>query len=778
MLLNAAFAFGKKDWNGKVVDSKGEPVPYANVAVLSKADSSVVCGAVTGEDGIYNIVTKESDGILMVMMLGYKTLYLTPADGAVITLSEDTEMLEGAVASAVMPKTKLTGEGLQTSVRGSVLENVGDANDVLAKTPGLVKSQNGIEVIGKGAPLVYINGHKVTDPSELERLQSNEIQSVEVIANPGAQYAATVKSVVRIRTIKRQGEGFGFNLNTSDAQSLRWAEGNNARGALNVNYRTGGVDIFGGVNYSHSTYRQDSYAETTTFGESFLLENKGDILGMGFTNHMHGNAGVNWQMADNHFIGGKVEWGRTLRHDDHTEIATDVFENGIQTDKLTTFTRDTIGVFNPYSIGSNIYYNGLIGDKLGVDVNLDYYGTAASNLSTSQEKSPMTHDRSITADSDNDARLYAVKAIFSYPLWIGQLQAGTEESFTRRSERYAIKGIEIPTSASKVIEDNYAGFASYGLMLPKVGMINAGIRYEYVRYRYDDEVSPQDSIARNYGRWFPTVSYAGAFGDVQLMLNYSTKTRRPDFDNLTSAIRYNNRYAWQSGNAQLQPELTHDFSLTAVWKYITLVADYTRTDDAIMTWSAPYGNEGVILVQPRNIDSPYRTLAVYLNLTPTIGIWTMNYTVGLQPQWLTITVPDPREASGKRETSFNGKPIFAAELLNTFTVKGGWQFEAGVYAISKGYTTNAYLNNMPVNITAAIQKTLLSDGSLILRLEGDDLAGLGGNDIKTDFGNNRIDQANYFDTQRIKLSLRSNFNTAKSKYRGTSAGADTRSRMK
>ena len=27
--------FSKEDWRGKVVDENGEPVPYANVAVLS-----------------------------------------------------------------------------------------------------------------------------------------------------------------------------------------------------------------------------------------------------------------------------------------------------------------------------------------------------------------------------------------------------------------------------------------------------------------------------------------------------------------------------------------------------------------------------------------------------------------------------------------------------------------------------------------------------------------------------------------------------------------------
>lgn len=62
---------------------------------------------------------------MMVAMLGYKTVFLSPVDGAVITLTGDTQTLEGAVASAVMPKTKLTGEGLQTNVRGSVLENAG-----------------------------------------------------------------------------------------------------------------------------------------------------------------------------------------------------------------------------------------------------------------------------------------------------------------------------------------------------------------------------------------------------------------------------------------------------------------------------------------------------------------------------------------------------------------------------------------------------------------------------------------------------------------------------
>ena len=777
-----AGAKGKSDWKGKVVDQKGEPVAYANVAVLSRADSTMICGAVTEEDGTFNIVTTETDGIMMVAMLGYQTQYITPVDGMVITLLDDAATLQAASVQAIMPKTKLTGEGLQTNVRGSVLEHAGTANDVLAKTPGLIKGQNGLEVIGKGAPLVYINGRKVTDATELSRLQSNEIQSVEVITNPGAQYDATVRAVVRIRTVRRQGEGFGFNLNASDEQSLRWAKGNDPFGAINVNYRTGGVDIFGGVNYARNTGRQESYLEKSTFGktktgEDWLFEDKGTLRAEDRNSSFYGNAGVNWQIADNHFLGGKVEWGRPVEFHVYTDVNDKVYENRALVDVLHTESDDTKGEWVPYNLGANVYYNGLVGGKLGIDVNLDYYGTQDSNKSVSMEHSEMTHDAAIQSGSTNSSRLYAGKAVLSYPIWMGQLQVGTEETFSRRHDNYSVDGIPVPASKATVKEDNIAAFASYGCYIPKVGQLSAGVRYEYVHYAYEDAMSLESKIERKYSNWFPSLSYANAFGPVQVMLNYSVKTNRPNYSLLSSAIRYNSRYIWQSGNAELQPSIMNNVSLAAVYKWATVMVNYMRMDNALMTWSAPYNDEGVVLVKPRNIEEPYRSMAAYVSLTPTIGPWNLNYTFGIQPQWLSITVDDPRAAGGKRTTSFNGKPIMFAQLFNTFTFKGGWQLELGGVVNSKGYTQNLYLRNTYVEITAAVQKTLLKDGSLVLRLEGSDLAGMAHYDVDTDFGNHTIMQTNRMDSQRIKFSIRYSFNTAQSKYRGTGAGADEKARM-
>ena len=97
--------------------------------------------------------------------------------------------------------------------------------------------------------------------------------------------------------------------------------------------------------------------------------------------------------------------------------------------------------------------------------------------------------------------------------------------------------------------------------------------------------------------------------------------------------------------------------------------------------------------------------------------------------------------------------------------------------MSPGYSRNLYMSNWNINITAAVQKTLLRDGSLVIRLEGEDLTHTASFNTASDFGSHTIRQTNLMDTQRVKLSVRYNFNAAQSKYRGTGAGTDSKARM-
>lgn len=93
--------------------------------------------------------------------------------------------------------------------------------------------------------MIYINGRQVRDLSELEQLNSKEIAKVELIINPGAEYDAEVKAVLRIKTVKPVGEGIGGSVRTALQKGELWS--NNQQVALN--YRKQKLDIFGSLYY-------------------------------------------------------------------------------------------------------------------------------------------------------------------------------------------------------------------------------------------------------------------------------------------------------------------------------------------------------------------------------------------------------------------------------------------------------------------------------------------------------------------------------------------------
>ncbi len=752
---------------GSVIDATGAPVGFATV-YLTNSEGAVVVGAAAGEDGRFTLKAEQGSYTLTVSLVGFKdatqqvTLNQALQEIPPIRLEEDTQLLGEAVVQAIMPKTKLTGEGLATSVHGSVLENAGTARDVLGKVPGLIKGQNGLEVIGKGAPQIYINGRKMTDGTELDRILSHEIQSVEVINNPGAQYDATVRAVVRIRTIKRKGEGFGFNVNLADEQSLRVKKFNDPNAAVNVNYRTGGVDLFGGVNYNRFSQRQNSdLVQETTLNP---VIRQVETLTADFSNQsLTATGGVNWQIANNHSAGFKVEWGRSLEYQDYELMEGDIFRGSELMDHLKTVNRGQNGPNAPQSLGANAYYNGLAG-KMGIDLNLDYYQVSDNKISNIQEDSDI-QDAIVSTESGSDSKLYAAKLVLSYPIWRGQLQAGTEETVSRTRDNYRLTGADIPSTSSRVKEDNIAAFANYGFVVGQIGQLSAGLRYEHVNYAYEDLLG-NGSFSRKYDNLFPSVSFAGVLGPVQTMLSYSARTARPGFSMLSTAIRYNNRYTLQGGNPTIQPQAIQSLSATALWNFLTLAVSYDRTKDPIITWANLYNDEGVILLKPVNGENPLRSLSAFLVATPTIGPWNISATTGFQKTWLQVG-----------DIQFNDAPIWIARLNNTLNLKNGWQLELGGEYHSPGQQQNITLTNHYFDLTAAVQKTLLKDGSLVLRLEGRDLAYLGHNNVFTNLGHYNITQSVLMDTQRLVFSIRYRFNTTESKYKGTGAGKDVRSRM-
>lgn len=682
------------------------------------------------------------------------------------------------VVKSTAPKTKMKNGAMVTRIEGSVLESAGTAEEMLARVPGMMRMGGQIQVIGKGTPIYYINGRKVQDTEELKRLKSHDVREVEVINNPGAAYDASTRAVVRIKTRRLRGEGLSGRMDLSDAQALK-SGNNNLSSSVNLNYRHAGVDIFGGATFQNDYL--DNYSqrlEQNTYGTVNHTQT-GTIESSEKFSRLHFNAGVNWQLDDDNFVGAKVERGVWIKNWHGFTMDEDILRNGVKEDHLRSVS--DINSKNPNSFLVNAYYNGKIG-SWGIDANVDYYSLCDKNTDHVAETA-MSGSRTIESATENSSRMFAARLVADHRLWKGTLKFGGELTTVSRDNKYVINGVDISNRFSEVSEQNYAAFAEYGLMIPRAGMLTLGMRYEHVAFDFNNLSDPSASIDRCHEDFFPSISFGTRIGLTQLQLSYGVKTTRPSYRDLRSEVEYGSKYTLQTGNPLLKNEIRHTLDLSGRWRFLAFVANYLHIKDAIYDWTSPYDDNGVVMLGMVNFDSPIDVFSAFLVASPTIGVWTTSNTIGLQKQWLSFNLDDPREATGKREVRYD-KPMFIFNSDNAFRLRNDWQIELNSEFYSKAHYRNAHLLQHYWNLTTAVQKSLLKDKSLVLRLSVSDIFNTARHDAILDLGNYTLEQSDIFGGQRgqysfhrINLSVRYSFNATKSKYKGQGAGEDMKKRM-
>ena len=693
--------------------------------------------------------------------------------------------LQEFVVKSTAPRTKMRNGAMVTRIVGSPLESAGSVEDMLSRVPGMMRMGGQLQVIGKGSPIYYINGRKVQDLEELKRLRSQDIREVEVVNSPGAAYDASVNAVVKIKTRRQQGEGLSGRFDVSDEQALK-SGNNNLASTLNLNYRHEGLDFFGGVTFQNDYL--DGYRSLLE-QNTYLKQNTNSIVShtqTGYTqsdqkfSRMFFNAGVNWQFDDDNFIGVKLERGIWLKNRYWFEMEEDVLRNGMKEDYLKS--ESDIKYKNPNTLLVNAYYNGKIG-KWGIDANVDYYSQCDKNDNHVNEQA-MSGMRTVESMTKNKSHLFAARLIAEHPLWTGKLQLGGEITTVCRDNDYRISGVDnIFDRMSKVNEQNYAAFFEYGIMIPKAGMLTLGMRYEHVAFDFDDKTDPMRSVKRNHDDFFPSLSFGTRLGDLQMQLSYGIKTTRPSYYQLRSEIDYSSKYTLQTGNPLLENEIRHTLDLSGRWKWIAFNVNYLHIKDAIYDWTTPYDDNGVVMIGMVNFDRPIDVFCAFVNVSPTVGVWTTSNTVGVQKQWLSFNLDDPREATGKRHVTYD-KPMLIFNSDNAFRLKHDWQLELNSQFYSKAHYRNVKLMQAYWNLTAAVQKSFLKDKSLVVRLSVADIFNTAKQDALIDLGNYILLKGDVFGEgrgnysfHRVSLSVRYAFNATKSKYKGKGAGQDVIKRL-
>ena len=758
--MAATTAYGK-EISGKVVGENNAPLEYVNVVLLR--DSAYITGILTDPTGSFHISTDQTGNLaIKVSFLGYENLEISvphSCDMGTINLTPAKVELGEVVVRATRPSTTMKGNALVTNVEGSSLAIAGTANDVLTHVPMVVNNNGTLEVFGKGSPAIYINGRKVTDLQELSQLNSHDIKNVSVITNPGASYAANVKSVILIRTKPPKGDGFSGTIRTDNGFQHYFRTGN----SLDLKYRTRGLEVFANYGWWYGNNHDDRSNDMTTTTSASTYNQAIRTIGKQSYNDMSGKIGFSYIFNDKHSIGAYYQnsWNR---HHITGTIPSEIWQNGVLLDRYNSEVNNKSTALPRHNF--NLYYNGAIG-KFDFDFNADYLWHKNRELSLSDEHSEMGDNRTVSTSSINRNRMFAEKLIVSHPICHGEIRLGEEYTNTRTTNMFTANISDIADADNRVDESNIAAFAEFAQQFGRFN-IEIGLRYEHVKFDYHEMQEHRDEQSKIYDNLFPSLNVATQIGKIRMDLNYSSKTVRPGYGQLDGAISYINRLTLETGNPYLQPTKMQTVEYMAQWRNFFAQVSYTFFKNGVYNITEPYGSEGeAAIIKTANLDHRHY-LQAFVGDQFQVGVWQSHVNVGMMKQWLTLPV------SGKPMKM--NTPGFLFQWQNAIHLPFDTWLNVDAQLTTSSWDNNMKVSNTPWYVNAKIYKGFFNN-AFSVTLEAKDLFNSSQKDAHMYSDAVQIVQKNFSTGRSVMLTLQYRFNTTRNRYRGTGAGNSEKSRF-
>ena len=753
---------------GRVVDAEGQPIEFANVSLHGAADpnssdrnSTYINGGVSNENGDFVIPCREKKIMLKVTYVGYKTVtrHVSVGNIGTVTLQPETFMVKGVEVKGEIPQYKMAQGGMTVDVQHSILHDIGTADDLLSMIP-MVQSKDGkFEVLAKGEPEIYINNKKVRDPSELKQLKSVDIKSVDVITSPGAKYNAEVNAVIRIKTLKPQGDGLSLMVTSDTWKNNKW----NNYDDLTLKYRTGGLEAFANVALDNGHYSNDQDLEQQLHIRKDFFDVHAGLPVRSTWTTLQYKGGLSYDFSADHSLGLSFSSQKMFYNKFKSDMTQHYLKNG-------TFYGDVLLKTDIDELDKpvwelNTYYVGKVG-KLDIDLNATILQRKSENHLNQQEYSQELGDRTITTLNCEDRKMMAGKLVLSYPVWKGVLSGGAEATSTRSYGRNVNQENIIPETDNEMKEKNIAGFAEYELQLGP-WRLNAGLRFEHVKADYYLFGKWQQEPSRTYNDWFPNLSAAWQKDKWSAQLSYSKRITRPPYNMLTSMIVYDSRMFYEGGNPLLRPSVRQSIDLNLTYAWLTFMAGFTRENDLFTHIGRVYDEEQEIAIfQPMNFDHQDRVYAT-LVASPKFGCWQPTATLHYYQQMFDAEAYGAPEKLNKPEFSFDLKswfvihPTMKALVQMSYSGSNHWAF------MYRG-------SNFAVN--ARLQKSFFNE-RLSCTLYANDIFRTARTKMTTYYAIGLTDQDVYTYTQCVGLTLSYNFNVSRSKYKGSGAGNDERNRL-
>lgn len=606
--------FSQHKINGKIVDEQNEPLPFANILLLKTGENAAPKGTVSDENGNYSFEKITSGKYkIEISMLGFKTYKIPEFDlngnkTFNITLKEEMQTLNEVVVKSKRPVIKQTAEKLIVDLEKSDMINT-NLQDVMRKVPGVLVTNNGISIAGKGGVRILING-KTTEYMDVETLlrdfPADNIAKIEVVEQPGAEYEASGSgAIINIILKKNVKLGTHGSANTwiGEDEGFEWGAGFSIasyKNKLNWQLSTG---------YSQPTWRDDLFLIRTVGDETYNQVTREPYD----PDNFRIGGSLDYYINDKHSIG----IGGTMNTRDSERIAT---SKTIISDVNNTNTLFSENSFDRQrsNFNMNPYYEYKTDtDKLLIDFNyVDFVNDNTNRLSRAAGSTVNFTDRRYIQDGKYKIKTYRADYTKTFSDNF-KLSAGTRFADVGTDNDLETQSLEntnfntIDSLSSRFAIDETI-FALYSKVNAKFGKwsFSGGLRYEdsntdgtstFIK----DGQMVTEVQKRPIKKVFPSASISRKLTDILgASVSYSYRIQRPGYNSLNSFQQFLDPFSASEGNPRLTPSYTNNYQFNLTYEgqpFFTI--GYSKTDDVIFQLISQDNATAQIRQQEVNVEN-------------------------------------------------------------------------------------------------------------------------------------------------------------------------------
>ena len=585
---------------GNVYDAETEqPLAYGTVAVINPADSLIVTGSLTNEDGSFEVTEIPfGEYLVEISFIGYDSQQLGPytigreerqVDLGNLSLGANQNELEAVTIEGEAPLVRYEVDKKVYDASQIKAAEGGTAKDVLEQIPSItVNSDQTIQLRGSGNVRVLVNGRPSSFSMNtiLEQIPQKNIKDIEIITNPSAKYDAEGEvGIINIILKENDLEGLTGGVNGN------WGTENKWNGGGNLAYRTGKWNL--STSYNFNRFRDDFYRDTYRILKDLdeTVDQYSDEDRDFVRNGHFARVGVDYYFDDantlflsgSYNVGNGANDGVVLSENMYTSLYTgngyltpnyydyDRISDGDQDQDGYEFTGSFQHVFGgnqAHNLLADFSYNQ--GDEENVndyfiDQFVDQDNNVTDGFSDFDQRRSETNNTRFSLDYTNpfDGKQ--------------KLEAGYRSTLESRDENFVVlyndQFYEPSSGFFDFQQDIHAAYFTYQNQISEKVGLKGGLRGEYTEVNSVADGGQNASYQDDYFNLFPTASASYQVNqDFQLNASFSRRIARPGGRQLNPFADRTDPNNVFVGNNALTPQYSNNYEVgfNKMWDALTL----------------------------------------------------------------------------------------------------------------------------------------------------------------------------------------------------------------